>query len=98
MRKEVQTMFAIINWKTNEFLYDADFTSGRVKQLTDPCKVLLFDDAERAATSYEIMECDGDFVIGQVASLIEIKQATRPVFRTAINGDRPADPVQRKGE
>ena len=98
MRKEVQTMFAIINWKTNEFLYDADFTSSQVKQLTDPCKVLLFDDAEKAATSYEIMECDGDFVIGQVASLIEIKRATRPVFRAAINGDRPADPVQRKGE
>ena len=100
MRKEVQTMFAIINWKTNEFLYDTDFTSSPVKQLTDPYMVLLFDDAEKAATSYEIRECDGDFVIGQVAALVEIKRATRPVFRSAINGERPAEPVQRlaKGE
>lgn len=95
MRKEVQTMFAIINWKTNEFLYDTDFTSSPVKQLTDPYMVLLFDDAEKAAISYEIRECDGDFVIGQVASLVEIKRATRPVFHSAINGDRPAEPVQR---
>lgn len=95
MRKEVQAMFAIINWKTNEFLYDTDFTSSPVKQLTDPYMVLLFDDAEKAAISYEIRECDGDFVIGQVASLVEIKRATRPVFHSAINGDRPAEPVQR---
>lgn len=67
-------MFAIMNWKTNEFLYDT---------------------IEEAADNYTNRECNGDFVIGQVGPLIEIKQATRPVFRSAINGDRPAEPVQR---
>ena len=75
-------MFAIMNWKTNEFLYDTDYTSTPVKQCTSPTMVVLFDTMEEAADSYTNRECNGDFVIGQVGPLIEIKQATRPVFNT----------------
>ena len=77
-------MFAIMNIKTNEFLYGTDRNNSPWYQKTSKARMLTYPDKGQAFFDFCMRKCDGDFRVVELET-VNIKR----VLTTDNFGDIP---------